>query len=103
MTARPFRNPEDLGLKNEGVKMQATFLYADRADSTELAIGGAKIAAEVFKGGAGTPFRRVLPIASESTWACLDALRRWNPALLYRDPTNNPPLKRDRETPTALF
>jgi len=41
--------PEDLGLKNEGVRMQATFLYADLADSTELAIGGAKIAAEVFK------------------------------------------------------
>lgn len=40
---------EDLALNNEGVAFNATFLYADLADSTELAIKDTKIAAEVFK------------------------------------------------------
>ena len=39
----------DLALGNEAVKIEATFLYADLADSTELAIGTPEIAAEVFK------------------------------------------------------
>jgi class 3 adenylate cyclase len=39
----------DLALGNEAVKLEATFLYADLADSTELAVGTAEIAAEVFK------------------------------------------------------
>jgi class 3 adenylate cyclase len=39
----------DLRLGNEAVKLKATFLYADLADSTELAIGTPEIAAEVFK------------------------------------------------------
>jgi adenylate cyclase len=41
--------PEDLGLANEAVDLDATFLYADLADSTELAIQSQTIAAEVFK------------------------------------------------------
>jgi adenylate cyclase len=41
--------PEDLGLGNEAVDLEATFLYADLADSTELAIQSQTIAAEVFK------------------------------------------------------
>src|SRR5271165_7011823 len=41
--------PEDVGLGNEGVTFNATFLYADLADSTELAIKDTSIAAEVFK------------------------------------------------------
>jgi adenylate cyclase len=40
---------DDLALKNEGVNLEATFLYADLADSTELAIQSETIAAEVFK------------------------------------------------------
>jgi adenylate cyclase len=39
----------DLALGNEAVELEATFLYADLADSTELAIGTPEIAAEVFK------------------------------------------------------
>jgi uridylate cyclase len=39
----------DLALGNEAVKLQATFLYADLADSTELALGTPEIAAEIFK------------------------------------------------------
>src|ERR1700746_2791062 len=40
---------EDLPLKNEGVDLQATFLYADLADSTELSMLSHEIAAEIFK------------------------------------------------------
>jgi len=40
---------EKVGLGNEGVDLKATFLYADLADSTELAIQNQTIAAEVFK------------------------------------------------------
>ncbi len=40
---------EDVGLGNEGVEINATFLYADLADSTELAIIDKQIAAEVVK------------------------------------------------------
>lgn len=40
---------EDVGLANEGVELEATFLYADLADSTELAILDQSIAAEVVK------------------------------------------------------
>jgi adenylate cyclase len=40
---------EDVALGNEAVKFEATFLYADLADSTELAITDSQIAAEVFK------------------------------------------------------
>jgi adenylate cyclase len=40
---------EDVPLKNEGVDVEATFLYADLADSTELSILSETIAAEVFK------------------------------------------------------
>jgi adenylate cyclase len=40
---------EDLALGNEGVDFDATFLYADLANSTELAIQDEKIAAEIVK------------------------------------------------------
>lgn len=40
---------EDLTLGNSGVKIQATILYADLADSTELALYDQEIAAEVYK------------------------------------------------------
>src|SRR5882762_2226758 len=40
---------DNIGLGNEGVSLEATFLYADLADSTELAIMDKKIAAEVAK------------------------------------------------------
>lgn len=40
---------EDIGLGNECVDLEATFLYADLADSTELAINYQAIAAEVMK------------------------------------------------------
>jgi adenylate cyclase len=40
---------DDLGLGNESVDLEATFLYADLADSTKLAIEKQSIAAEVFK------------------------------------------------------
>lgn len=40
---------EDVGLGNEAVDLEATLLYADLADSTELAIQSQTIAAEVFK------------------------------------------------------
>lgn len=40
---------DDVGLGNEGVDLEATFLYADLADSTELAIMDNQIAAEVVK------------------------------------------------------
>jgi len=41
--------PGDVGLGNEGVNLEATFLYADLADSTKLALFDQKIAAEVIK------------------------------------------------------
>lgn len=41
--------PKDLTLGNEGVDFEATFLYADLADSTELAISNQTVAAEVCK------------------------------------------------------
>jgi class 3 adenylate cyclase len=40
---------QDLTLSNSGVKIQATILYADLADSTELALYSQEIAAEVCK------------------------------------------------------
>jgi adenylate cyclase len=40
---------DDVGLGNEGVDLEATFLYADLADSTELALESQTIAAEVVK------------------------------------------------------
>jgi class 3 adenylate cyclase len=40
---------QDLTLDNSGVKIQATILYADLADSTELALYSQEIAAEVCK------------------------------------------------------
>jgi adenylate cyclase len=40
---------DDLTLKNDRVEMEAAVLYADLADSTELAIGSQEIASEVFK------------------------------------------------------
>src|SRR4051794_37165542 len=40
---------EDLALSNEAVDFEATFLYADLADSTELAIANQSRAAEVCK------------------------------------------------------
>lgn len=40
---------DDIGLGNECVDLEATFLYADLADSTELAIMNQTIAAEVAK------------------------------------------------------
>src|SRR5580658_1250578 len=39
----------DLGLGNAGKLLDATILYADLADSTELAIYNQEIAAEVYK------------------------------------------------------
>ncbi len=41
--------PEDLGLTNDAVDLQATLLYADLADSTELVLHNQEIAAEVMK------------------------------------------------------
>jgi adenylate cyclase len=40
---------QDLKLSNSGVKIQATILYSDLADSTELALYSQEIAAEVYK------------------------------------------------------
>lgn len=40
---------EDLGLGNKAVRLSATILYADLADSTELAMYNQEIAAELFK------------------------------------------------------
>jgi class 3 adenylate cyclase len=40
---------DDIALGNEGVNLEATFLYADLADSTELALLDQQIAAEVVK------------------------------------------------------
>ncbi len=40
---------EDLALGNEGVNLDATFVYADLHDSTRLAIANQSVAAEVFK------------------------------------------------------
>ena len=40
---------EDLGLGNDAIEMEATFLYANLHDSTRLAVGHQSIAAEVFK------------------------------------------------------
>ena len=40
---------DDIKLGNEGIELEATFLYADLADSTELAIQSKDIAAEVAK------------------------------------------------------
>jgi class 3 adenylate cyclase len=40
---------EDLGLGNEAVDLEATFLYADLHDSTTLAVNHHQLAAEVFK------------------------------------------------------
>ena len=40
---------DDIGFGNVGVDLEATFLYADLADSTELAILDTQIAAEVVK------------------------------------------------------
>ena len=40
---------DDIGLGNEHVELEATFLYADLADSTALAIHNKVIAAEVDK------------------------------------------------------
>jgi class 3 adenylate cyclase len=40
---------DDVGLGNEGVDLEATFLYADLSDSTELAVHDKTIAAEVVK------------------------------------------------------
>ena len=39
----------DVGLGNKGTKLDATFLYADLADSTELASSSQALAAEVYK------------------------------------------------------
>jgi adenylate cyclase len=41
--------PENLALSNESADFDATFLYADLADSTELAIAYQQVAAEVCK------------------------------------------------------
>jgi adenylate cyclase len=40
---------DDVGLGNEGIELEATFLYADLADSTELALEDQSIAAEIVK------------------------------------------------------
>lgn len=40
---------EDLALGNEAVNLEATFVYADLHDSTQLATSNQQIAAEVFK------------------------------------------------------
>ena len=40
---------EDIGLGNKGVRLQVTMLYADLADSTEIAMHSQTIAAEVYK------------------------------------------------------
>ena len=40
---------EEIGLGNKGVELEATMLYADLVDSTEMAMHDRKIAAEVYK------------------------------------------------------
>jgi uridylate cyclase len=40
---------DDVGLRNEAVDLEATFLYADLHDSTRLAAQNQQVAAEVFK------------------------------------------------------
>ena len=41
--------PEDLGLGNDAVRLAATVLFADLADSTELAMYDRRVAAKLFK------------------------------------------------------
>ena len=41
--------PEVVGLGNKGVKLDATFLYADLEDSTDMAMNGRQKTAEVYK------------------------------------------------------
>lgn len=49
-TGRVVPKPEDIGLStNQGVYLDATMLYADLEDSTELAMKNKVIAAEVYK------------------------------------------------------
>ena len=48
-SAQVIPETQDLGLGNEGRTLDATVLYADLADSTELAIYDQQIAAEVYK------------------------------------------------------
>jgi class 3 adenylate cyclase len=48
-SAQVIPETEDLGLGNVGKTLYATILYADLADSTELAIYNQQIAAEVYK------------------------------------------------------
>lgn len=40
---------ENIGLGNKGVRLDATMLYSDLADSTEMAMHSQEIAAEVYK------------------------------------------------------
>lgn len=40
---------EDIGLGNKGIRLETTMLYADLADSTEMAMYNQEIAAEVYK------------------------------------------------------
>lgn len=40
---------QDIKLSNDGVKIPATVLYSDLADSTELALYSQEIAAEIYK------------------------------------------------------
>lgn len=46
---RVIPNTDDIGLGNKGVRLDATMLYADLADSTKLAMHSQTIAAEVYK------------------------------------------------------
>ena len=40
---------EDIGLGNKGIELDATMLYADLADSTELAMYNRQMTAEIYK------------------------------------------------------
>ena len=49
-TGRVVPKPEDINLRtNQGVYLEATMLYADLEDSTELAMRNQRLAAEVYK------------------------------------------------------
>jgi len=46
---RTVPSTEEIGLGNKGVRLDATFLYSDLADSTELAMHSQELAAETYK------------------------------------------------------
>lgn len=76
--------PEDLGLGNDAVKLDATVLYADIADSTKLVdASDPHFAAEVYRTYLTCAARIVRPVTGSSpltmvtgSWACSSVIRR---------------------------